>query len=641
MRVARGFLWMLVGTASLSVPAVANPIAPNININANTGPVPQSSKCSSSLGTAPTPSESNYDTSAGCLHSKTHRECWDGKRNLWTDYEDLSMIPKGVVRKYELTITNGEIAPDGYTVGKMLVNGQYPGPKIEGNWGDTFEITVKNRLSNGNGTSMHFHGIQQLGTNRMDGASGITQCPIPVGKSMKYVWRANQYGTSWYHSHFSLQYTDGVVGPIVIHGPSSVNYDEEYTLMLTDWFHTSAFTLFYNETRGIPPLPNSKLLNGKWKFPCDSSDPRCVSSRGGFTDIVFEKGKKYRLRLINMSTTYMQTFWIDGHNFTVAAADFVPIEPFRTDVINVAIGQRYDIIVSADANTREQTDFWINMKTCLIPPGMAPVDCSAEDARTGIVRYNASSTKNPPTISNCRDQKTCRDEPKELVKPIIKRRVPPPPHNMLGDFYVSWDSPSNGSTASQDDVGWRWNMANSTFFVDWEEPTYSYLGLEGNERPFPQSYQPVYLNEKDKWVYFVINANFTRMGRVPIPLDHPIHLHGHDFYVLAQVTHDQFDRATPIEYNLDNPVRRDTAVLPGGGFLVIAFETKNPGAWLIHCHLAFHSSAGFALQFIERESEIFEQFSGKEVRLYHEQCEQWREDWKTNPARTGIRDSGA
>ncbi|KAF3234346.1 hypothetical protein TWF192_001579 [Orbilia oligospora] len=88
------------------------------------------------------------------------------------------MVPKGIVRKFELTITNGEIAPDGYTVNKMLVNGQYPGPKIEGNWGDTF---VKNKLSNGTGTSIRFHGIQQLGINHMDGASGVTQCPMPMG----------------------------------------------------------------------------------------------------------------------------------------------------------------------------------------------------------------------------------------------------------------------------------------------------------------------------------------------------------------------------------------------------------------------------------------------------------------------------
>jgi len=63
----------------------------------------------------------------------------------------------------------------------MLVNGTYPGPLVRGNWGDWFEITVINRLSNCNGTSIHWHGIRQLNTVWEDGVSGVTQCPITVG----------------------------------------------------------------------------------------------------------------------------------------------------------------------------------------------------------------------------------------------------------------------------------------------------------------------------------------------------------------------------------------------------------------------------------------------------------------------------
>ena len=63
-------------------------------------------------------------------------------------------------------------------------------------------------------------------------------------------------------------------------------------------------------------------------------------------------------------------------------------------------------------------------------------------------------------------------------------------------------------------------------------------------------------------------------------------------------------------------------MLPGSGYLVIAFKTDNPGAWLCHCHIAWHTSEGkcsaesndvscvltilpgFALQFVERQDEI-------------------------------------
>ena len=41
----------------------------------------------------------------------------------------------------------------------------------------------------------------------------------------------------------------------------------------------------------------------------------------------------------------------------------------------------------------------------------------------------------------------------------------------------------------------------------------------------------------------------------------------------------------PANLVYNNPTRRDTALLPGGGWLAIAFPTDNPGAWLMHCHI--------------------------------------------------------
>ena len=83
---------------------------------------------------------------------------------------------------------------------------------------------------------------------------------------------------------------------------------------------------------------------------------------------------------------------------------------------------------------------------------------------------------------------------------------------------------------------------------------------------------------------------------------HPIHLHGHDFYIIAAQSGATYDSSVPL--NLVNPPRRDVAMLPSAGFLVIAFEADNPGAWLVHCHIGWHTSEGFALQFIERYDEI-------------------------------------
>lgn len=65
------------------------------------------------------------------------------------------------------------------------------------------------------GTSIHWHGIRQLRTTYMDGVNGVTQCPIAPDDQFNYVWKTWQYGSSWYHSHYSVQYADGMQGPIV------------------------------------------------------------------------------------------------------------------------------------------------------------------------------------------------------------------------------------------------------------------------------------------------------------------------------------------------------------------------------------------------------------------------------------------
>ena len=41
------------------------------------------------------------------------------------------------------------------------------------------------------------------------------------GSTFTYAFRAEAYGTSWYHSHVSAQYIDGVFGPMVIYGSES------------------------------------------------------------------------------------------------------------------------------------------------------------------------------------------------------------------------------------------------------------------------------------------------------------------------------------------------------------------------------------------------------------------------------------
>ena len=73
-----------------------------------------------------------------------------------------------------------------------------------------------------NGTIVHWHGVRQLDSVQYD---GITQCPIRPRETLTYKYKATQYGTSWYDIHISLQYAEGLFGPIIFNCPATVDYD--------------------------------------------------------------------------------------------------------------------------------------------------------------------------------------------------------------------------------------------------------------------------------------------------------------------------------------------------------------------------------------------------------------------------------
>ena len=49
---------------------------------------------------------------------------------------------------------------------------------------------------------------------------------------------------------------------------------------------------------------------------------------------------------------------------------------------------------------------------------------------------------------------------------------------------------------------------------------------------------------------------------------------------------------------IDSAVRKDTVIVPAGGYVVIAFVGDNPGYWFlhsVHCHIEMHQLEGMAV----------------------------------------------
>ncbi|KAK1980438.1 multicopper oxidase [Colletotrichum cereale] len=486
-----------------------------------------------------------------------------------TDYT-IEVPETGVTREYWLELTDVTVAPDGVPRSAMAVNGSIPGPTLFADWGDTVKVHVINSLTtSNNGTSIHFHGIRQNYTNQNDGVSSITQCPTAPGRTETYTWRATQYGSTWYHSHFALQAWQGIFGGIVINGPATANYDEDLgVLFLNDWDHQTVDELYYSAQADGPPTLDNGLINGTNVYGDDDS----TSQTGHRYNVTWKAGTSYRMRLVNAAVDTHWKFSIDNHTMQVIASDLVPITPYTTTVLNMGMGQRYDIIVTADqASTAD--NFWIRAI-----PQAACSDNESSDNIRGIISY--TGTIATPTTTGYSYTDGCDDETANLV-PYIAKTV----------SAADWDELQTSSVSKNTAGLFRWYLNSTSMVVDWAHPTLESV-MDGTTT-WETDDAIIELNEANKWVYFVVQ---TTLG-VP----HPMHLHGHDFFVMAQGSGAY---SSSVTLNTANPPRRDTAMLPASGYLVMAWETDNPGAWLMHCHIGWHTSEGFSMQFIERYSEI-------------------------------------
>nr|CAD7450954.1 unnamed protein product [Timema bartmani] len=88
-------------------------------------------------------------------------------------------------------------------------------------------------------------------------------------------------------------------------------------------------------------------------------------------------------------------------------------------------------------------------------------------------------------------------------------------------------------------------------------------------------------------------------------MDHPMHLHGTQFHVIAMETMEnitldavkQLNEQGGIPKKLTGPPLKDTVSVPVSGYAVIRFRVTNPGYWFFHCHISSHAELGMAVVF--------------------------------------------
>jgi FtsP/CotA-like multicopper oxidase with cupredoxin domain len=226
------------------------------------------------------------------------------------------LTPKveGDVKVFEVTCQEVQWDTGGGALANaMTYNGVVPGPEIRVTEGDKLRVVTKNEMTQS--TSIHFHGV--LVPNNMDGVPFITQPPIKPGETFTYEFTARNPGSHMYHSHHNAaeQVTRGLLGAFVIDPKDKTKdpaYDSEYTLILNDG-------------------PLGFTLNGK-SFP--ATQP-----------ITAKLGEKVRIRYMNEGLI-IHPMHLHGLEQVVFAKDGWNLpQPFTCDTLNIAPGERYDVLV--------------------------------------------------------------------------------------------------------------------------------------------------------------------------------------------------------------------------------------------------------------------------------------------------------
>ncbi|EJT80405.1 iron transport multicopper oxidase FET3 [Gaeumannomyces tritici R3-111a-1] len=475
----------------------------------------------------------------------------------------LGAVVSAATVTYDWTIDWVRAAPDGFSRPVIGVNNKWPCPPIRAAVGDTVVVKIKNNLGNQT-TGLHFHGINQIATNEMDGASGVTQCPLPPGDTLTYQFVADAPGTYWYHSHTMGQYPDGLRGPLIIDDPNDPykgKYDEEVILSVSDWYHSETLALVRNmlspsNTRFAPPFPNSIIVN-----------------EGGDGKYNFVKGKTYRFRVINFGAFASAMLQFDSHTMEIIMNDGAYVKQEQAYQIRISPSQRFDVLISCIERDHrnypiffsldQNRDFELNPTWPLNFTGHLVMDSQKALTQFSVPKWNPHNDAH--------------------LKPYNDADILPNPDQVIKlDF-----------TFCRDVNGYPRACFNNQTYIPQKTPVLYTAATVGEHNTNPLVYGQVlpFIVPYGRVVDIVVNNIDAAI--------HPFHLHGHHFQVLERPGHNAGVWQGRSHGFNKKPPMRDVVHVNANSYAVLRFKANNPGVFLFHCHIEWHVEMGLTATIIE------------------------------------------
>ncbi|MDE3215273.1 MAG: multicopper oxidase family protein [Gemmatimonadota bacterium] len=438
-------------------------------------------------------------------------------------------------------------------------NGESPGPLIRVPQNATIVVRFRNAIDLP--STVHWHGVRL--DNRYDGVPGLTQAAVAPGDRFTYRVHFPDAGVYWYHPHVreDIEQAMGLFGNMIVDSPDSNYYspaNDEQVLILDD--------LLVNADTLIPfgkEAPDFALMGRVGNVLLVNGEPRY--------DLTVHRGAVVRFYLTNAASSRTYNLSFSGAPIKVVASDVsrfeheeqapsVVIAPAERYIVQVRFPKpgRYALVNAVQAINHFQGEFMPEVDTL----GIVTVDSTAASpdyaAPFAAMRTNAAVVRDID-----RYRKYFAKPPDKTFTLTIR------PH----DLPLATVQFMNVDTAYFAPVEWVDGMPDMNWLSTGKQLTWVIRDdATGRE------------NMDIDWHAKVGSVIKLRLFNDPHsfhPMQHPIHLHGQRMLVIAR------DGVAT-----SNLVWKDTAIIPVGQTVDLLIDASNPGAWMLHCHIAEHMGSG-------------------------------------------------
>ena len=400
--------------------------------------------------------------------------------------------------------------------------------------------------------------------NRFDGVPDVTQRAVEPGGRFEYRVRFRDAGLYWYHPHVreDIQQDLGLYGNILVapaRGAWLPPADREEVLALDD--------ILLNED-GITPYgadsPTHALM-GRWgNVFLVNGEPRYA--------LRTSPGSVVRFYLTNVSNARVYNLSFGGAPMKVVASDAgKPERETWASTVVIAPAERYVVDVQFDTVGAVAMTNRIQALDHMYGTYHSEVDTLGVISVSGAASTAASRgfselRTNADVIAELAPYRraAARAPDHTLILTLQTRDLPSPVSMMLNGLNVPMD--------------WNDGMAMANWVSTGREARWILRDAKTGRE-----------NMDVHWRFRRGSLVKLRIFNDPTTahaMDHPIHLHGQRFLILARNG-----------VRNGNLVWKDTGLIPAGETVDLLVDMANPGTWLLHCHVAEHMGAGMMMAF--------------------------------------------